>query len=63
MKILRIYIRHIILQYGSDLAGSRLKSSQSRKTFLKTTFNRPNLSQTPEVTRIDLWKEVMKGHN
>ncbi|CAI6377597.1 unnamed protein product [Macrosiphum euphorbiae] len=37
--------------------GSRLKS---RKNFLKTTIS---LSQTPEATRIYLWKEAMKEHN
>jgi len=48
-------IRHIL--YGDNLMGSRLKL---RKIFLKTTIN---LSQTLEVTRINLWKEEMKGYN
>jgi len=48
-------LRHPL--YGGKTMGSRLKS---RKIFLKTTIS---LSQTPEVTRIDLWKEAMKEHN
>jgi len=48
-------LRHPL--YGGKTMGSRLKS---RKNFLKTTIS---LSQTPEATRIDLWKEAMKEHN
>lgn len=48
-------LRHPL--YGGKIMRSRLKS---RKTFLKTTIS---LSQTPEATRIDLWKEGMKEHN
>jgi len=48
-------LRHPL--YESKLTGNRFKS---KKNFLKTTIN---LSQTPEVTRIDLWKEGMREHN
>lgn len=48
-------LRHPL--YGGKTTGNRLKS---RKNFLKTTNS---LSQTPEATRIDLWKEAMKEHN
>jgi len=43
--------------YGNNHIGSRLKS---RKNFLKTTTS---LTQTPESTRIDLWKKEMKEYN
>lgn len=43
--------------YGGKLMRSRLKS---RKNFLKIKIS---LLQTPEVTRIDLWKEKMKEYN
>lgn len=46
-------IRHLL--YGADLVESRLKS---RKTLL-----RRQLASKPKVSRIDLWREKMKGHN
>jgi hypothetical protein len=48
-------LRHLL--YGGKLTEKRL---ESRKNFLKTTIS---LSQTPEATRIDLWKEGIKEHN
>lgn len=52
----KLYTRHFL--YGGNLTGSRLKS---KKIFLKTTII--SLPQTPELTRIDIWREEMKGYN